>query len=268
MTKSDYLSSSAKYFAFGSVLLFVVNLMYYISTLSAFLQGRMGQTAAQLQTIALYVFPVIAFIALSGEGVGQKKGGNRAAKKKIKYFKWFLLFTFLWIFPKNMITAHVLKLSVSSFGGVLLRYITSLLFAVFSYPFFLLVIAAWYMVRDKGYRRLQLFEKITLGFSAAFFVFKVLNYSAVTYGVKLVPTFLETLFASVWPIRILCLLQFVLDIVMFAVVRERYLITAGEEEAVIKKEAANTARAFTLPLGEGFGIDEQDDLWYGGLNHN
>ena len=263
MNKNEYFAKASEYFMIGTVLLIATKI------LSMFLDISNGNfdKAAKLNTsatnVVFYIFLVLAFVALNGEGIGHKRERNKHRKKITGRLKWLIAFNVFFVFIKAPLNTAIAESEKFAASGVLLRLGVSAFISFGSLSFFLLVISLWYFLRDRKESALFIVQTVAVFISICYFLFKTANLAINSYGVVLPSEVLTRFIASPVSADILCLLQYIADIVMFAVVKRYYSARAAEAD---ENEIKRTQRAFkTVSLYEerGFGIDECDDTWLG-----
>lgn len=255
MTKSDYLSNSAKLLLICSSFLFVVNFLAFFGMYSDALSG----VSAKLTTACFYVVLVLGFLAFNGEGIAYKHSRQPGHKKKTVALKILLLSAFLIRFIKAPVEAAVLSSEAHSFGGVLGRLFLGVFNTVASYGFLLTVVALWYIFRDSGVKKLLLPECIAFFSGVLYNTYKMLNYSVTKYGLDFFGELFVTAFGNGKVLNALCLVHFLCDIVMFALVLKAYnlrAITEQKEKALITKKMVTTRKIYSTDC---FGLDTLED---------
>ena len=262
MAKSSYLSSSAKLFSIVASLLFAANTLIAIGSFSG--SETLAQWGTSLSSLALYVVLVLGYIALNGEGVGHKRYRDRKSKKITGFFKFNLFFCFVLNFIKGGLTATAYTFSGT--GRVLAFVILSLISTIGSYGFVLCGVSFWYILRDKEFKKLLPVEIIAFAFGVVYNLFKLGNYAFIKYRIPIPPNNFTYIFSDDDISKILCLLQFGFDIIMFAVVCISYGKMGEKEQSVLDNNVRELPRARDVYKEEGFGIDTLDDDFLMGSN--
>ena len=255
MAKSSYFGNSAKLLSIVSALLFAAN------GLSA-LGGLIGVTSLQnmgtsLSSLVLYVGLVICFIAFNGEGVGHKRYRDRKSKRITGALKLNLLFCFVMNFVKGGLEFAVM--TIPGAGGIISRFIMSLISTVSSYGFLLFAVSFWYVFRDGDHKKLLPLEVLAVVFGLLYNGYKFLNYGVIKYNISIFGDLFTELFSNNSLMKILCLLQFGFDIIMFAQVSVYYGKLGDSEQVEIDDNIKELPTAQNIFKDEGFGIDTLED---------
>lgn len=255
MTKSEYLSNSAKILMICSIMLFVSNALVYMSGLSETI-ALIGSKASD---ITFYVVFIIGFLAFNGEGIAYKRSRDLKSKKKTVLLKFIIAFVFILRYIKSPIENIGLSVSADSLGGTFSRLGLGLLSTVASYGFVFLVCALLYLLRDNGNKKLLVFESIAFLAGVINNIFKVFRYSVTKYGLASIGDELVDVFSNETVTCVLSLSQFALCIVMFSVVVMEYnkLILDEYNEHETAKKRANFSRQ--IYNTDCIGIDTMED---------
>ncbi len=258
MTKSEYLSNSAKLLLICSALLFAANALGVVSSFNDTLLNISGK----IVNISFYAVLILGFLAFNGEGIAYKHTRETKRKKKTFYLKLLLLSAFLIRFIKTPVKNFVESIDVESVGGILSRFFLSALNTVASYGFLLMIVAVWYIFRDSKKKKLLLFEGLAFLSGFLYNTFKLFNYFVSEYEIHIFGEFFVNFFSETMVQNILCLVTFAINIVMFAIVMNHYGKEAiGEQEAknaVIKKMM--TARK--IYSTDCYGLDTFEDDFF------
>lgn len=255
MAKSSYISNSAKLFSIVASLLFLTNAL---SAVGSFLHNEtLSHWGMSLSSLALYVVLVLGYVALNGEGVGHKRYRDRKSKKITGFFKFNLFFCFVLNFIKGGLTATAYTFSGA--GRVVAFAVLSVISTVGSYGFVLCGVSLWYVFRDRAYKKILPVEIAAFVFGVAYNLFKLGNYAFIKYRIPIPPNDITYIFADNDISKILCLLQFAFDIIMFAVVCVFYGKMGDKEQNVLDNNVKELPRARNVYKDEGFGIDTLED---------
>ena len=255
MAKSNYFSNSAKLLSIVSALLFAANAMVTIgSSLSIETLSHLG---ASLTSFDVYVVFVLGYIAFNGEGIGHKRSGDRKRKKITANFKLHIAFCFVMNFFKTGIERVVL--STDGAGGVVARIAMSLVSTAGSYGFLLCAVSLWYLLRDKQEKRLLPVEAASFAFGVLYNGYKIINYAVDRYGITAFGSAITDAFSNEAAIKLLCLLQFAFNIIMFSVVAVHYGKKGEKEQEAIDEKNKRLPKAKNVYKDEGFGIDTMED---------
>lgn len=255
MTKSDYLSNSAKILLIISGLLFVANGL----SVAGMYNDIFVSPAQKFSDFCFYVVFVLGFLAFNGEGIAYKHSRQTDKKKKTTCLKVLVLFAFLVRYIKTPIENLALSVGIESTAGVFTRLFMSVFNTVSSYGFLLMVVSFWYVVRDNGIKKLLPFEASAFFVGLVYNVYKIFNYAVTKYGLNISGELFVTVFSNKAILNALCLLQFAFDIFMFLVVMKFYdkkALSEQAEKAKINKKMVNAKKIYST---DGFGIDYAED---------
>lgn len=255
MTKSDYLSNSAKLLMVSSILLLVTNALVYLSDDGTMLAG-LGQ---KLSTISFYAVLIMGFLAFNGEGIAYKRRRDFAKKKRATVLKAFLVFAFLFRYIKTPVENGVLSIEADSVAGVGARFLLSGVNTVASYGFILTLVSLWFLVRDVNIKILFCAESVSFLCGVVYNGYKLLNYTVTKYGMVSLGDFFVSTFSSQKVLQALCLVQFFVNVVMCLLVMNYYgklALTEQEEQKKTQKKAMPARRIYNTDC---VGIDTLDD---------
>lgn len=258
MTKSDYLSNSAKILLIGSVLLFVANAL----AVAGIYNEAFILPARKISDFCFYVVFVLGFLAFNGEGIAYKHSRETDNKKRTTCLKVLVLFAFLVRYIKTPVESLALSVNIESFGGVFIRLFMSVFNTVSSYGFLFAVVSLWYIFRDNGIKKLLPFETCAFAVGLVYNVYKVFNYAVTKYELDIFGELFVSVFANKSILNALCLLQFAFDILMFIAVMKFYDKSAiGEqaEKAKVNKKMVTAKRIYST---DGYGIDNAEDVLF------
>ncbi|MBQ8183138.1 MAG: hypothetical protein IJ025_04480 [Clostridia bacterium] len=265
MTKSDYLSNSAKLLLICSGFLFVVNSLAFFGMYSDVL----SEISAKLTTACFYIVLVLGFLAFNGEGIAYKHSRQPENKKKTLVLKILLLSAFFIRFIKIPVENAALSFDSHSFSGVISRLFLGVFNTVASYGFLLTIVALWYIFRDSGVKKLLLPECVSFFTGVLYNVYKMLNYSVTRYGLDIFGEFFVSVFGNGKVMSVLCLIHFLCDIVMFILVLLHYnrqAIAEQKEKAVITNRMITSRKIYSTDcfgldtLEDDFFLDKQEEL--------
>ena len=255
MTKSEYLSNSAKILTVCSVLLFVSNALVLL--------GNTSEIAAtiglKLSNISFYVVLIAGFLAFNGEGIAYKRNRDLKGKKKTNILKFFLVFAFFVRYIKKPIEYVGLLLSGDSVSGTLSRIALGAFNTVASYGFLFAVIALFYMLRDNGNKKLFCIESLAFLVGVVSNLYKVFNFSITKYGLPYLGDLFVCMFGSQKVLYILSLTQFAVSILMYVFVMKVYNGFVSDEYT--EKEQAKKNLKFSRKIynTDCIGIDTMED---------
>lgn len=258
MTKSDYLSNSAKLLLISSAMLFAVNTLSFITMFNSGFSNPVGK----LSDFSFYAVFVLCFLAFNGEGIAYKRSRDLKKKSKTNYLKALVVFAFLARFVKSFVEKFVLSSDADSASGVALRIFMGVFGTVSSYGFLLTAVAFWYGVRDKDKKHLLLCEVGAFAIGLVYNIFKVFNYAVAKYGAVIFGESGVSLFSDKVILNVLCLFQFAFDIIMFSVVLKHYdgLSTSEQAEKTLARKKMINAR--NIYNTDCCGIDTLEDDFF------
>ncbi len=258
MTKSEYLSNSAKILLIGSALLFVANALTLVGAYNdVFL--AFGE---KFSTFSFYAVFLLGFLAFNGEGIAYKHSRETVKKKKTTYLKVLVLFAFFVRYIKIPVENVALSLNIESLGGVFSRMFLGLFNTVSSYGFLLTIVSLWYIFRDNSNKKLLLFETFAFIVGLVYNVYKVFNYTVTKYELDIFGELFVSVFSDKLILNVLCLLQFAFDIFMFFVVMRFYdkkAVKEQEEKAESSKKMLTAKKIYSTDC---YGIDNLEDVLF------
>lgn len=255
MAKSSYFSNSAKLLSIVSALLFAANAMVAVG--SFLVNESLSGLGSSLSNLDVYLVLVLGYIAFNGEGLGHKRYGDRKRKKATAFLKLHLVFCFVMNFLKSGIEMTVL--SVEGAGGVVARLVMSVISTAGSYGFLLCAVSLWYILRDSQEKKLVTIEIIAFVFGILYNGYKTFNYAVGKYGITAFGSMFTDIFSNDSAMKILCLLQFAFNIIMFALVANYYGKKGEKEQEALDEKAKDLPKAKNVYKDEGFGIDTLED---------
>lgn len=258
MTKSDYLSNSAKLLLISSALLFLTNAL---SLLVSFSSG-LSEIAEKLSTFSFYGVFVLGFLAFNGEGIAYKHSREIQNKRKTTHFKILILFAFVARFVKAFLENFILKLEPAEMAGVLGRLFLSVFNTVSSYGFLLTMVALWFLVRDNNYKNLVPFEALAFITGLLYNVYKIFNYAVLKYDINVFGGLFSELFSQKTVLNALCLLHFSLDIIMCATAVAFYDKKAAKEQSEKTSGGKKTITARRIYNSDCYGVDFLEDTLF------
>ncbi len=255
MTKSEYLSNSAKLLMISSILLFVTNALTYFGTEVT----QLADLGQRLSNISFYAVLIMGFLAFNGEGVGYKRSRDYVKKKRTSILKFFLVFAFLFRYIKAAVETMVLSTSPAGVGGVTARLIMGAVNMVASYGFILTLASLWFLIRDINTKGLFAVESASFLCGVLYNGYKVLNYTVTKYGVTAFGDFVVNIFSSQTAMQIMCLVQFFLNALMCFMIMLHYNKKVVSEQEEHTKAQKTLFSARSIYNTDCVGIDTLDD---------
>lgn len=255
MSKSGYISNSAKLMSVVAVLLFAANALIAADSFDIF--GNLSQWGTSLTGFTLYAVLIIGFIAFNGEGVGHKRYRDRKSKKVTDRLKLHLFFCFFLNFFKRVMEISVMQSEGAR--GIFLRFLMSAVSTVGSYGFLLVAVSLWYIFRDGKSKELLPIEITAFVFGIIYNLYKLFNYAVARYGVDVLGDLFIRFFSNNAVLKVLCLLQLLFDILMFVRVCIYYGKIGDAEQKTLDSNIRELPKARNIYKDEGYGIDTLED---------
>lgn len=255
MTKSEYLSNSAKLLMISSILLLVANALSYFGAEGTVL-AELGQ---KLSSFSFYAVLVMGFLAFNGEGIGYKRGRDYVKKKRTTVLKLFLIFAFLFRYVKAAVEAMVLSTSPEGLVGIIARLLMGAVNMVASYGFILTLASLWFLIRDIDTKALFALESASFLCGVIYNVYKVLNYTVTKYGVTVFGDFVVSVFSVQRVMQVMCLVQFSLNAIMCLAIMLHYNKMVAAEQVEHTKAQKSLYSARRIYNTDCVGIDTLDD---------
>ena len=257
MAKSTYLSNSAKLLAVLSGMLLLANVLAAVGSMGNL--PDVSRLATSFSSLCLYVVLVVGYVAFNGEAVCHKRYRDRKKKKVLGFFKLLLLLCFLLRYIKAVPENLAMTIPAESLGGILARLGVSLLSTVGSFGFLFGAVSLWYLIRDKENPKLLLPELVSLMISVLYNAFKFFNYAVGKYEITAFGEGFTSIFSQNEISQILCVFQFLLNLIMFVCVIIYYSKKGEGEQQILDKNTKELKKARNVLKEEGFGIDTLED---------
>lgn len=254
MTKSNYLSSAAKYFAVVSALILLPNLFSVLGS-----SEQIASLTGRITTLSFYLIIAVTYVALNGEGIAYRKNNIPEKLRKIVYLKRYLLFSVLVNFSKNFIERKTLNFTGNDWVKMILQFSSSILFSLASFSFMVTVVWLWYIKRDKGISQLFKLEAVAVAFGVLYNIFKVFNHTVTVYDIKFFGRVLTDLLSNQIISGIFCVACCTVFIIAFIVVSKQYDKLSFKEEEERKKLLSLRKSTKDIYNEVGFGIDTVED---------
>ncbi len=258
MTRAEYLSNASKLLMICSAFLFSVNSLSFIGMYSDVLSS----VTPKLTNICFYVVLVLGFLAFNGEGIAYKHSRQRQYKKITVVLKAILLSAFLIRFIKTPVEGLALGVNHDSAAGALTRLGLGAFNTVASYGFLLTVVALWYLLRDRGTKKLFIPQIFAFASGVLYNTYKVLDYAVTKYGFTYFGDLFNGAFSNPVVLNTLCLVHFLADIIMFAAVLRHYdekAVTERQEKTEITRRMVTSRKIYTT---DRIGLDTLEDDFF------
>lgn len=255
MTKSEYLSNSAKLLAIVSALLLVANFLVSFCSDTELLFS-LGQ---KLSNLSFYVAMILGFLAFNGEGIAYKRAREYKNKKFTTVLKIFLVYAFVFRFFKTLVENALVEEGATDWSGLLAALFCAMLNAVASYGFLLMLVSLRYVFRDSSSKKLFAVETVSFLVGVVYNVFKLFNYVVAKYNFAGFSQSLNAIFVNEGVLHTLCVLQYFLNFVMFIFVMLHYSHLAVGEQETFKSTQKMRPKAKNIYKSDCVGIDTLDD---------
>ena len=258
MTRSDYLSTSAKLLMICSAFLFLVNLLSFVGLYAA----AVIPVASKLANICFYGMLVLGFLAFNGEGIAYKHARQSKHKRVTGILKVLLLSAFFIRFIKTPVEGALLSTDAETLLGGFSRLFLGVFNNVSSYSFLLTVVALWCVFRDGINKKLVGFEALALVSGAAYNGFKIFNHAITKFDFSYFSEGIAQFFTNELLLNGLCLVHFMADIIMFAMLLRHYnakaVVEQSEKTAAVRKMVTSRKIYKT----DCFGLDTMEDDYF------
>lgn len=255
MNKNSYFSNAAKFLLIGTSMTFFAKLF---SLLNGFIPAGFGSQSLlkNITDISFYGFLILAFIAFNGEGIAHKRNRNFKKNRATHHLKYFVFADLIILLLKNYLSVKAVSSPVQTVPGTVKRIIISLVICICSVSFTLFAVSVWYYIRDKSVNKVQVIEFVSVVVSGFYFIVRFVNQLSV-FGFHIFSGNFESFISSTLFTGILCLVQYALNITVFAVL---YKLFSENDETVSADDAKMLRKANSLYFENGFGLDYADEL--------
>ena len=258
MTRAEYLSNSSKLLLICSCLLFAVNSLSFAGMYT----DAFANLLPKLTNISFYVILVLGFLAFNGEGIAYKHSRQRNHKKKTVMLKAVLLSAFLIRFIKTPVEGLALGINHESVGGALARLGLGVFNTVASYGFLMTVVALWYIFRDGTHKKLFILQLFAFVSGVIYNFYRAFNYSVTKFDFTYFGELFNNIFSNSAVRNILCLVHFLFDIIMFAVVLKFYEERAIPEQNEKMQNTQKMVISRKIYTTDCFGLDTLEDDFF------
>lgn len=245
----------------STALLFISNAILWATYEFPSIETKLG-FLIKLPDLSVYIFTFLSYLALNDEKAAHRKIKDIKSQKKLKVLKTFLIFVFVSHFFKTLVQKTLLSLDNSFFTVVSDVFLT-----VASFSFFLLLVSLWYFFRDKNEGKIRFVACVSAIVSIAYTVLKFFL-SQKVFPLYSFSTFTNDEYILVQRVQyISCLVQYAVNIIMFALVKKHYEkkeMDSEEKEKSLPKP--KRPEVITIELEDGVGIDSIDDFEFSSEN--
>ncbi len=258
--KYSLFAKSSKYLTICSVIFFVSKL---ITMISASISNQSMSTArlfSNITEISFYGFLILAYVALNKESTAHKRLRDFSGLKSMTQLKRLIVYCFLSAFVKALIKNIVNHTTPDTAIGIFVRLLGAAALGATSLSFVLFAISLWYFKRDRGCKRLLVFEAIAVFFGVLYYVPKYVS-ALEDYGVSLLSEEMFNKVCSANALNIYSLIQCVADAFMFYAAYFYFSRLCAEEEEVIARSEENAKKCDSVYEPCGYGIDSLDMLY-------
>ncbi len=238
----------------STALLFISNAILWATYEFPSIETKIG-FLNKLPDLSVYIFTFLSYLALNDEKAAHRKIKDIKSQKKLKVLKAFLIFVFVSHFFKTLVQKTLFNLNNSFF-----TLVSDVLVTVASFSFFLLLVSLWYFFRDKNEGKIRLLAGVSVIVSIAYTILKFFL-SEKVFPLHSYSAFTNDKYILVQRVQyISCLIQYAVNIVMFAIVNKHYEkkeLESEEKEKSLPKQ--KRPQVITIELEDGVGIDNIDD---------
>lgn len=257
MSKSNYLSSAAKYFAGVSFLILITNLFSTVARITG--EQQILSLTSKITSFSFYLIILLAFVALNGERIAYRNVRDFSKLKVMINLKRVFFAVVVLNFSSNYI-----EKSVSSYMGsfalkTVLQVSSSFLFSVSSFSFLVVIVLFWYYKRDKLHGKISVMELTSVIIGIIYNVFKALNFSVTKYQVIIYGKTLESFFLNQNILDALCILSCIIYIVVFISIANLYKKFVVNDDVERKKQLDSRRKTKDVYKSEGYGLDTAED---------
>lgn len=255
MTKSEYLSNSAKLFAVNGIILFIANAFIFAGNYNA----ELGAYGTKLANYTFFIILVLGFLALNGEGIGYKRHKDFINRKRIKMLKFLLLFVFVVRYIKVPIEQAFFTSDSAGAGQIIGKLLLSIFNTAGSYSFLFIMVSLLYLIRDKHNSKLFLFEVVSFFSGIIYAVYRTFYFCITKYQLIETDGFLVKLFSSESAMYILSLIEYLFFIVMCIMVVRSYNLKIADEMEERNKQKKKMLYAPKIYNTDHIGLDTLED---------
>ena len=259
MTKSEYISNSAKLLMICSVFLFVANALVFFGSAG----GTVALLGERLSNFTFYFVTIAVFLAFNGEGIAYKRSKEKSKKRFTNILKFLLVFSFLIRYVKKPFEDFILSSigeNGTSIGSLIAKVFLGTFNTVASFSFLFMMVSFWYMMRDNANNKLLVLQSGTFLVGIVYNFYRIFNYAITKYG--LTPgDFYTWLFSNETFMKTAVLLFYALSGVMFFAVMKAYNKYVLDEQEAVRKTKKNMNFARKIYNTDCVGIDTLEDDW-------
>lgn len=239
----------------STALLFISNAILWATYEFPAIETKIG-FLIKLPDLSVYIFTFLSYLALNDEKAAHRKIKDIKSQKKLKVLKAFLIFVFVSHFFKVTVQKTLFNLNNSFFTVVSDVFLT-----VASFSFFLLLVSLWYFLRDKNEGKIRFVACVSVAVSCFYTILKFFLNKEV-FLLRSYSEFTNDEYIFVQRVQyISCLVQYAVNIIMFALVKKHYEKKEMESEEKEKSlSKPKRPQVITIELEDGVGIDNIDDF--------
>ncbi len=255
MTKSEYLSNSAKLFTISSAILLVATGCILLGDFNS----KIGSYGATLSKYSFYIVFFMSALALNGEGIGYKRGRDFAGKKRCRVLKFFLAISFIVGLFKKPIEDAVLSIAHTGALGIIVKIFMSVVNTACAYSFLFTMVAFIYMLRDRSEKRVYFAELFTFVLGVIYAFYRTFYYAVTKYSLTEFGDGFVSFFSNIMVIHFMSMVLYAFVVVMCLFVMCYYNSKVlGEHDDMIK-ERKNMVVATKIYNTDLVGIDTLED---------
>lgn len=257
MTKSEYLSNSAKLLSVCGIILFAANAFIFAGAYNS----QLGAYGQRVSDFTFYIIFALGFLAINGESVGYKRHRDFKNRKFTRFLKYVLLFTFLIRFVKNLVEGMFLNMFEDGFLLVVSKLFLGIFNTFATYPFLFTMISLLYLLRDMSVNKLFYIESVTFLTGIVYAIYRSVNYSVTKCDLTEIGEVFVVLFSSDTVKSVLLLVHLFLFVVMCFFVKRHFDSKILDEQDERIKAKKNMLVAPKIYNTDHVGLDTLEDTF-------
>lgn len=239
----------------STALLFISNAILWANYEFSSIETKLG-FLNKLPDLSVYIFTFLSYLALNDEKAAHRKIKDIKSQKKLKVLKTFLIFVFISHFFKVTIQNALFNLNNSFF-----TIVSDVFLSVASFSFFLLLVSLWYFLRDKNEGKIRFVAGVSVIVSCLYTILKFFLNKQV-FPLHSFSLYTDDEYILLQRVQFIsCLVQYAVNIIMFALVKKYYekkeMESEEKEKSLPKQERP---QVINIEFEDGVGIDYIDDF--------
>ncbi len=257
MNRYNYYSNAARFLGIGALVLVIAKAVLMCGTYFPNAVPVSDDVSAKISNVSFYGFLVLSFLSFNGESSFLKKNKDYRKRTFTVNLRRLVFLNLFMVFFKNAFITSSTSRPLTTFGGVISRIFVSVLLSISLPSFVLFASSVYYFLRDRKIKKLFPLHILVLVFSVLYFIVKFIG-NTYTLGVEFFGEAMYSLCMQSPLSDILCLLQYIADVVLLFAMYRYFDVKADEFDALFENEKKVTATS--LYNEKGYGIDDFDEL--------